>query len=102
MNKLIKCLIIKFYLFFIFSFIFLGFFWYYLSSLCAVYKNTQLPLFKGTIISFITSLLYPLVINLLPGIFRIPSLKNNNKKHKECLYILIKIIQLIYKLKINI
>ena len=95
MNKLIKCLNIKFYLFFILSFIFLGLFWYYLSSFYAVYKNTQLLLFKDTIISFITSLLYPLVINLLPGIFRIPSLKKNNIRHKECLYIISKIIQLI-------
>jgi len=52
MNKLIKCLNIKFYLFFILSFIFLGLFWYYLSSFCAVYKNTQLFLFKDTIIMF--------------------------------------------------
>ena len=95
MNKLIKCLIIKFYLFFILSFIFLGLFWYYLSSFCAVYKNTQLHLLKDTIISFIISLLYPIGINLLPGIFRTPSLKKNNIKHKKCLYIISKIIQLI-------
>ena len=95
MNKLIKCLNIKFSLFFILSFIFLGFFWCYLSCFCIVYKNTQLLLLKNIIISFITSLLYPLAINLLPGIFRIPSLKNNNIKYRKYLYIISKIIQLI-------
>ena len=88
----IKYLKIKFILFFILSFLFLLFFWYYISCFCAVYKNTQIHLIKDTLISFGLSLIYPLAINLIPGIFRIPSLNKNNRK---ILYNLSKIIQLI-------
>ena len=83
---------IKFILFFLISFLFLIFFWYYLSCFCAVYENTQIHLIKDTFISFGLSLLYPLGLYLLPGFFRIPSLKSKNKK---CLYIISRLIQLI-------
>ena len=88
----IKYFRIKFILFFILSFIFLVFFWYYLSCFCAVYKNTQMHLIKDTLMSFGLSLIYPLAINLIPGIFRIPSLNNENRAN---LYIISKIIQII-------
>ena len=90
-TKLLKCLIIKFILFYIISIIFLILFWYYLSCFCAIYKNSKIHLIKGTIISFGLSLLYPLGINLLPGFFRLPSLKGS----RECIYKISKIIQLI-------
>ena len=89
-----KTLIIKFSFFYIFNFLFLFFFWFYISSFCAVYKNTQIYLIKDTIISFSLSLLYPFGICLIPGILRIKSLKAN-KKDKECVYIISKILQLI-------
>jgi len=89
-----KTLIIKFTFFYIFNFLFLVFFWFYISSFCAVYQNTQIYLIKDTIISFSLSLLYPFGICLIPGILRIKSL-NANKKDKECVYILSKILQLI-------
>ena len=85
---------IKFALYFIISFIFLAFFWYYLSMFGAIYKNTQYYLLKDTLISFALSQLYPLGINLIPGIFRIPSLSNSNNK-RECLYKFSKILQII-------
>ena len=93
MKKILKCLYIKFILFFIFNFLFLIMFWYYISCFCAVYKNTQIYLIKDTAISFGTSLLYPFGINIIPGFFRIPSLKAENKD-KKCLYIISKILQL--------
>ena len=89
-----KILIIKFTFFYIFNFLLLIFFWFYISSFCAVYHNTQIYLIKDTIISFSLSLLYPFGISLIPGIFRIKSL-NAYKKDKECVYILSKILQLI-------
>ena len=92
--KTIKCLKIKFIIFYILSFIFLLFFWFYLSCFCAVYKNSQIYLIEDTLISFGLSLFYPIVLNLLPGIFRIPSLVNE-KKDKKFLYDLSKIIQMI-------
>ena len=90
--KVLKCLVIKFVLFFIICILFLLLFWYYLSCFCAVYKNTQYYLIKDTLISFCLSLLYPFGLNLIPGMIRIPSLKTNNK---ECMYKISKIIQLI-------
>ncbi len=84
-----KALIIKFILFYIFDFLFLLIFWYYLGCFCAVFKNIQFFLIKDTLLSFILSLMYPFVLNLLPGLFRIPSLKNKMK----CVYYMSKIIQ---------
>ena len=84
--------IVKFVIFFILVFLFNILFWYYLSCFCAVYKNTQLHLIKNTLISFGLSLLYPLVLNLLPGILRIPALASQNKKF---MYKISQIIQFI-------
>ena len=89
-----KTLNIKFKCFFIISFVLLLFFWYYISCFCAIYENTQLHLIKDSIISFGLSLLYPFGIYLLPGIFRIPSLRSS-KKDRQCMYKFSKIIQLI-------
>ena len=86
-----KCLIIKFNLFFILDFLFLILFWYYISCFCAIYKNTQFHLIKDTLISFGLSLLYPVGLCLLPGIFRIPALRAS-KQDKECLYKISKIM----------
>ena len=91
-KKLLKCLKIKFFFFFIFSFLFLALFWYYLSSFCAVYRNSQKYLIQNTIVSFGLSLIYPIGFNLIPGMFRIPSLKDENK-NKKCIYDLSKIMQ---------
>jgi len=93
-TKTLKCLIIKFLIFFILSFLFLIFFWYYLSCFCAVYNNTQDHLIKDTIFSFILSLLYPFLLNFLPGIFRIPSLKAKNRD-KQVMYKFSQIVQII-------
>ena len=90
-KKLIRTLNIKFIIFFIISFIFLLFFWYYISMFGAIYMNTQFHLLKDTLMSFGLSLIYPFIINLLPGIFRIPSLSEPNKQRKY-LYKLSKMI----------
>ena len=87
-----KSLNLKFIFFYVFSFIFLIFFWYYLSCFCAVYRNTQNHLIKDTLISFGLSMLYPLIINLFPGLLRIPSLNKNNR---ELMFKISKIIQLV-------
>ena len=93
-SKILKCLTIKFFLFFILCFIFLILFWFYLTCFGAVYKNTQIHLIKDTLISFGLSLLYPFGINLIPGIFRVPALKSK-KKNKKCIYKISKILQII-------
>ena len=73
-EKVKRCLVIKYILFFILSILFLLFFWYYLSSFAAVYQNTQIYLIKNILISFGLSLIYPFVINILPSFIRIYSL----------------------------
>ena len=93
-TALIKKIKIKFFSYFILSFIFLLFFWYYLSMFCAIYVNTQIHLIKDTLISFGLSLCYPFAIYLIPGIFRIPSLSNRKNK-RNLLYGFSKILQLI-------
>ena len=90
--KVQRCLIVKYICYFIISFIFLVFFWYYLSSFCAVYQNSQVYVIKNTFISFIIGLIYPFFINLFPGIFRLYSL-NNKKIKKEFVYKISKFFQ---------
>ena len=60
---------------------------------CVIYKNTQVHLLKDTLMSFGLSLLYPFMIYLLPGFFRIPSLSNKKIK-RECLYNFSKFLQI--------
>ena len=93
-SNVMKCLKIKFFLYFILSFLFLLIFWYYISCFCVVYTNTQIHLIKDTFISFSLSLLYPFLISLIPGFLRIDSLKDENK-NKEIMYKISKILQLI-------
>ena len=90
--KVIACLKIKFNIYFVIGLLFLGFCWYYISVFCCVYVNTQIILIKDTFLSFGFSLLYPFIIYLIPGLFRIPSLKSKNSPF---LYSFSKIIALI-------
>ena len=87
-----RCLIIKYIIFFISSIIFLIAFWYYLSSFCAVYQNTQIYLLINTFISFLISSIFPLMFNIIPCVLRISSLKN---KSSECLYSTSKFFQIL-------
>ncbi len=84
-KKIIQNLKIKYFIFFIISYILLFFFWYFISCFCAVYINTQIILLKDTFISFGLSMLYPFVINLIPGLFRIPALRAS-KRDKQLIY----------------
>ena len=76
---------IKIILFFVLAFIILLCFWYYIICFCGIYVNTQIHLIKDTIISLITSLIYPFALNLIPGIFRISALRIE-KPSRKCLY----------------
>ena len=80
-----NCFRIKLYIFFAIGLILLGFFWYYISAFAAVYQNTQIHLLKDTLISFALSMLYPILYNFIPGIFRFLALKSE-KRDKKCLY----------------
>ena len=84
-KKIKKCLKIKLIIFFVLTSALMIFFWYFISCFCAVYKNTQLILIEDTLISFFTSMLYPFGLKLLPGMFRIPSLRAT-KRDQKCIY----------------
>ena len=73
----IKC---KVTIFFIFTYILLFFLWIYLGCFCAVYSNTQIHLLLEVTSSFSLSFITPFFMYLLPGIFRIPSLKKEANK----------------------
>ena len=89
-----RCLKLKFSIYFVISTGLLGFFWYYMSCFCAVFVNTQVHVIKDTLISFGLSFLYPFGIYLLPGIFRIPALKADNKCN-ERLFQISQILQMV-------
>ena len=80
-----KCIKQKFIAFFILSLFLMSFYWYYISCFCAVYENTQIIFIKNIFISFGLSMIYPLVLCLIPGIFRIWALRAS-KKDKQGLY----------------
>ncbi len=91
-KQLKKALVIKYIIFFSIGIILVLFEGYCLSSFGAVYQNTQIYLIINTLISIAFSLIYPFIINLFPGLFRINSLKDSRKK---CMYDFSKIIQLL-------
>ena len=89
-----KKLKIKFSFFFVLSFLLMAFFWYFIGCFCVIYVNTQFILIKDTLISFATSMIYPFGLSLIPGMFRIPALRDTDKK-KICLYKFSNIVALI-------
>ena len=85
-NDLFKKSICKLVIFFIIILLLQILFWYYLSSFCGVYKNTQGALIKDTIISFAISLfIYPYIFCIIPCTMRYCSLRAKNK-NRQCLY----------------
>ena len=91
-KKTLKCIKIKYAIFFVLNIILLSLFWYYLTCFNAIYQNTKIYLIKNTLISFAISMIYPFIINIIPAILRKLSLKNSNK---ECLYNTSKVIQIL-------
>ena len=92
--KIIKCMKIKLLFYLLFTFLFMCFFWYFISAFCAVYKNTQVFFIKDSMMSFLISLLHPFVLYLIPSTLRILSLKDK-KKRLKFLYILSDLIPII-------
>ena len=92
-NRL-KCMKIKFTIFFILNFILLILFWYYLTCFNAIYQNTQIYLIENTFISFGISLFYPFIINIIPMMIRMCSI-HSKKKEQEFFYKVSQIVQII-------
>ena len=92
--EMIKAYRLKIIIFNLLGFILLSFECYYITLFCAVYTNTQIHLLKDSFTSFGVSLLYPFGLYIIPGFFRIPSLKAINKD-KICLYRVSQLMSLI-------
>ena len=93
-KKKLKCIKIKFSIFFVLNFILLVLLWYYLTCFNAIYRNTQIYLIENTFISFGFSLIYPLIINIIPVQIRMHSL-HSKKDDLKYNYLVAKIIQII-------
>ena len=76
-TNLLKIFRIKFMIYFILTFAVLIFYWYFVSSFCAVYENTQVIFIEDTFTSFGLSLLYPFIKFFIFTLCRIISLRYN-------------------------
>jgi hypothetical protein len=85
----IKC---KFIFYLIFGIIIIIFGWFYISSFCAVYNNTQIILIECAGCSLAISFIYPFFTSLLSSSFRKCALISKNKD-KNCLYKFSKILE---------
>ena len=96
-NKIFVRINIKYILFFSIGLFLLLLFWVYMTCFCAIFRNTQIFIIKINFISFAIFLVLPFILNLIPPIFRIASLKKHeyNNKRKKFLYKFSQIIQLI-------
>ena len=93
-EKILKCVNIKFAIFFILNFILLILFWFYLVSFNGTYENTQIYLIENTFIGFAFSLVYPFFWNIIPAALRMLAL-GTIKPENGCLYMASKICQII-------
>ena len=84
-KKILKKIKIKFGIFFAVTFLILCFSWYFISAFCAVYPNTQMAFIKDSFGSFITSLIYPFGLYLIPAVLRITILRSKGQNN-ECLF----------------
>ena len=89
--KIFRCINIKLIIFFIFTFILFGFYWYIIVLFCAIYANTQGAFIKDTLFSFLLSLILPFVLYLIPSGLRLCAIRSEKKK-LGCIYKLSDII----------
>ena len=70
MRLVYKCIKIKLIIFFSFTFVFIIFYWYIISTFCSVYKNSQIIFIKDWIFSFLLGMIIPFFIYLIPSSLR--------------------------------
>ena len=93
-NVVIKKGKIKFLIFSIFGIILNLFFYYYITAFGAVYPNAQTHMISDSLLSFLLSISYSILLSILPPFLRMYSLKSK-KKNRHWLYALSWIIALI-------
>ena len=90
--RIFRCIKIKLIIFFVFTFILFAFYWYFISAFCAVYQNTQTTYIKDSVSSYLTGLLYPIALYLIPASLRMLSFFDSKKKRLKIIYKLSDII----------
>ena len=86
-KKLVKKVKIKFIIYYIMSIILNLLFLYYITAFCAIYSIIQITMISNSLISFLLSMSYTLLLMLIPPIIKIPALKKRNKCGKILYYI---------------
>ena len=89
--KIYRCISIKIFYFYLFTFIFFIVYWYLISSFCSVYQNTQVVFIKDSLGSFILSLLYSFLLYLFPSCLRVCAIRDSKMRCK-CIFKLSDII----------
>ena len=84
-GEIVKCIKIKLGIFYLFTFICFGFYWYIITAFCAVYENTQIIFIKDCLSSFALGLAYPIVLYLITSTLRFLAVKNP-KNNLKCMY----------------
>ena len=79
LKQILKTIKIKLIIYFVITFLFFAFYWYLISSFCAVYNNTQIIYLKDFATSFSLGLIYPFAIQLCFAFLRIFTLKQKSK-----------------------
>ena len=85
--KILKVVRHKLIAFFVVAFGILLFYWYFISAFCAVYPATQKIYLLDCTISFLVFSAIPFIVYAITTIFRVISLKDNNKKRCSCIYL---------------
>ena len=77
---------IKLLIFFFSVFLVSIFYWYFISTFCAVYNNTQGMYLIDCVISLLIFLIDPFIVYALVTLVRFLSIKRINNKKLKCLY----------------
>ena len=84
--QIFKCINIKIIIYFIVFFLLIIFYWYLVTAFCAVFENIQITFIKNYLLSLIFSLIYPVILYLIPTGLRIMAFKDVIKKYSNIIY----------------
>ena len=99
-NKLIKksigMVIIKCHIFFFINIILLSMNWVYISCFFIIFQNTQMYVIRNTLMSFGISLVLPMVLYLIPTLFRKLGIKGDGSHGCYCFFFISTIFQVLF------
>ena len=84
--KILRCIKLKLFGFFMFTFLLFLFYWYFISAFCAVYQNTQKTFLLDSLIGIIVQFIDPFFIYGLKIILRHVSMTKCSDQKCGCVY----------------